>query len=945
MTLNQIMKNFYLTVLALFLCSFLAAQSGTIQGVITDGKSNETIPFANILINNTSEGFTSDFDGSFSYELEVGTYSFEVSYIGYQTRLIENVNIASGDITQLDIILEEDSQELEEVVISAKQIKNTENALMAIQRRSANVVNGISSQSIRRNGDSHAGAAIKRVTGVSIDGGKYVFIRGLGDRYSKTILNGMEIPGLDPDRNSLQIDVFPTNIIDNLIVSKTSRADLSGDFTGGVVNISTKDFPEEKTMAFSVGLGYNPNMHFNSNFLSSNRSSTDFLGFDDGTRDLRLNKFQKLPSPIDDANLTILTARFENNMATERTNNLGNLNLGFSLGNQFQKGEATIGYNAVLGYRNTTKLFEGVEFNNFIKSSDASEMELLLDRQSRGDIGSNNTLLSGMVGTALKYRDHKFSLMALHLQNGESKAGLFDRDTYIRASNKVLSNNIEYTERSITNLLFTGEHALSNTFDINWKFSPTVSRIEDKDIRITPFKVNDDQSLSFEPSEGAQPRRLWRNLNEINYSGKVDFNKSLSILNKEMDLKFGVSNIYKQRDYEILSYLVNIKGQNALNLTGDPNELFLAENLWTPEKTVGTYIAGNFEPANTYDATQNTLGAYVITDMEVNSNLKANFGVRVEKFTHNYTGQNNTGSVVYNNEKIIDQMNLLPSVNLVYSLTHMMNLRTSFSKTVARPSFKEASIAQIYDAISDQTFIGNIGLQQTNVDNYDVRWEAFYSGGQMFSVSGFYKDFTNPIELVAFSSSAPNDLQPRNIGNAKVAGVELEFRKNLAFISEDLTSLYAGANLTFVKSQVELDQSENGEFESRFTNVRVGETVSMTRQMQGQSPYIINAFMNYVNKEKALEVNLSYNVQGPSLAIVGIGLNPDVYTSSFHDMGFKVSKGFGGNDQFRLSASASNLLNSTRAKVYKSYGSQDEIFEQFRPFRTFSMSLNWNLTK
>lgn len=937
------MRNFYLTLCGLLVSSLLLAQSGTISGVITDANNNETIPFANVLIVGSSEGFTTDLDGVFSYELAEGTYSLEVSYLGYQNQIVDGIIVKSGEVTKLDIAISEDSQQLEEIVITAKQLRNTENAVMAIQRRSTNVVNGISSQSIRKNGDSNAGAAIKRVTGVSIDGGKYVFIRGLGDRYSKTILNGLEIPGLDPDRNSLQVDVFPTNIIDNLLVSKTSRADFSGDFTGGVVNISTKDFPEEKTMSVSLGLGYNPNMHFNSNFLSSQRSGTDFLGFDNGLRDLNVNKFQPIQSPIDDPILTQLTSRFQNNMAVERRNSLANGNFGFTVGNQIQKGEMTIGYNAVLGYRNSTKFFQDVQYNNFIKSTNIEESELLQDRESRGDLGTNNTLLSGMVGTALKYKNHKFSVMALHLQNGEAKSGLFERSNFIRASNTLISDNIEYTERSISNFLLTGNHALSNTFEIDWKFSPTVSSIQDKDIRITPFKLNDDSTLAFEPSEGAQPRRLWRNLNEINYSGRVDVSKALTFYGKEIELQFGGSNVYKQRDYEILSFLINVKGQNFLDLTGDPNELLLPENLWTPESQIGTFVAGNFEPANTYDATQHTLGGYMMADLEVVAGLKVNAGVRVEKFTHNYTGQNNTGTIVYNDQRILDELDLLPSINLVYGLTENMSLRTSYSKTVARPSFKEASIAQIYDAISDQTFIGNIDIQQTNVDNYDIRWEAFYEEGQMFSVSGFYKDFTNPIELVAFSSSAPNDLQPRNIGNARVAGVEIEFRKNLGFASENLKTLYAGANFTYVNSQVELDQSENGEFESRVTNGRVGETIGTTRQMQGQAPYIINGYINYTHPENAWEANLSYNVQGPSLAIVGIGLNPDVFTAPFHDLGFKISKQFGENDKFRLSAGANNLLNSTKERLYKSFGTEDQIFSQFRPFRTFSLSLNWNL--
>lgn len=419
--------------------------------------------------------------------------------------------------------------------------------------------------------------------------------------------------------------------------------------------------------------------------------------------------------------------------------------------------------------------------------------------------------------------------------------------------------------------------------------------------------------------------------------------KEFSIYDQEINLSFGLSNNYKQRDYEILSYLINVKGQTSLDLTGDPAELLEPENLWTPETQVGTYVTGNFEPTNTYDATQNTMASYVMTDFKVSSRLVANMGLRMEQFIHNYTGQNNTGSIIYDDKRIINQWDFLPSVNLQYKLNQNFNLRTSFSKTVARPSFKEASIAQIYDAISDLTFIGNIDLKSTSINNYDARLEAFYPEGQMFSVSGFYKSFINPIELVAFSSSAPNDLQPRNIGNAKVLGVEIEFRKNLNFVSEQLSSFYTGANFTFVQSQVQLDSGENGELDSRLVNSREGETIGDTRQMQGQSPYIINAFINYTDRSKTWEVNLSYNVQGPSLSIVGIGLNPDVYTMPFHDARLRVSKCLGKNNEFKLSAGVNNLMNSTRTRVYQSYGAEQVIYNQFRPFRTFNVGLSWNI--
>lgn len=932
--------------IALLLLCFVTtafAQTGTVKGVIVDDSTEETIPFANVLIAETGSGFSTDFDGAFSEELPVGVYTFSVSYIGYTDKTINEVEILEGETLDLNIRISSDSEVIDEVVVTARQIRNTETAVLALQRKSINLIDGVSSQAIRKTGDSNAASAVKRVTGVSVEGGKYVYVRGLGDRYTKTILNGMAIPGLDPDKNSLQMDIFPVNIVDNIIVSKSFTPDLPGDFSGGLVNILTRDIPEEKNASISLGLGYNPNMHFNNNYISGENSSTDILGFDNGLRDAPIGKSTVIPAPIDHPILTRITGAFNNNMAVMRQKSGADVSLGLNYGNKYDKGFGSLGYHAAVNYSNSTDFYENVEFNNYIKASDPSEKELQLDRNSTGSLGSNNALLSGMLGGGVSFDKHRFGLTALHIQNGNSKAGEFERSTFIRNSNKLIIDNVEYTQSSISTVLLSGSHDLSNKMDLKWKLAPTYSKIDDKDVRVTPFLEDDKGNLSFRPSEGAAPRRLFRNLDEINVSSKVDLTKAINLGTTAIYFSSGLNNVYKQRDYQIQSYFINIKGQRELDIAGDPNALLLEQNLWTPEKGVGTYVTGNFEPTNTYDATQNVLAGYLMADVSLTDDLKMTTGVRAENFKHFYTGENNTGSEVYDNEKIADNTSILPAFNLIYKLNGTMNLRGSFAKTLARPSFKEASIAQIYDPISDRTFIGNIDLLSTDIQNYDLRWETFMQGGQMFSVSGFYKNLTNPIEIVAFSASAPGNLQARNVDNAKVRGVEMELRKNLGFLSESLDQLSFGSNVTLVQAEVEIDKSADGEYESRVNTERVGELTDETREMQGQAPYIINSHLSYKGLENGFEANLSYNVQGRSLAVVGIGLNPDVYTAPFHNLSFKASKSFGTDNKMRLSFGVKNILGSERNKFYQNFGAEQQLFESFAPFRSFSLGFSYKL--
>lgn len=915
---------------------------GTVRGIINDPGLGEPIAFGTIYVEEVETGTDSDLDGAYSIELPAGTYTFQFSYVGYATLNVKEVEVLDGEVTVLDVDMGAESEMLEAVVVTASQIRNTETALLAIQKSSYNVIDGISSQSFRKLGDSDAAGAIKRVTGVSVQGGKYVFVRGLGDRYTKTVLNGMDIPGLDPDRNTLQMDIFPTNLIDNILVTKSFTPDLPGDFTGGVVNIVTKDFPEEKTMNISGGLGFNPNMHLNKDYLTYEGSKSQFLGFDHNARSLPIDPEYQIPSiGVRSGYLSSATSAFSNIWAAQREKNFMDFNLGFSMGNQINKDKVTFGYNAAVSYKKETQYFDDVQYNYLQKDELSDVFALETDRTSKGSLANENVLLTGLLGGHMKFGAHKIGLTLLHIQNGESKAGIFDQRSFINNNNQVIKDNLEYSERSISNALLSGKHSFSGgNLEVAWKYAPTFSRINDKDVRVAALRLEGGQ-LNIEPSEGAVPRRIWRTLDEQSHTGKVDLTKKFTLGDQVAKLKFGGYYTQKERDYSIFTF--EFRTQGDVGSFANPDEILAPENIWRPETRTGVYVNGNSEPTNMFNAEQQVAAAYIMGELPVSEKLKAVVGVRGEQFAHTYTGQNNFGNVILNNEKLLDQTDILPAANLIYSVNDKMNLRASYSQTLARPSFKELSIAQIYDAISDRTFIGNLDLQVTNITNYDVRWELFQERGQMFAVSGFFKDFKNPIELVAFNEQSPDNITPRNVNDATVLGLEVEFRKNLSFLKESFSNFSIGANLTFVESQVKMDRSAGGEYESRQRLLKEGETLGDTRTMQGQSPYIINGYLNYASPESGWEASLNYNVQGKRLAVVGISINPDVYEVPFNALNFKVSKTMGVANRLRVSASAKNLLNAKTQKVYQSFGTADQIYEQFIPRQTFALGLSYRI--
>lgn len=933
-----------LLILLLLPLGFLSAQTGTVAGNIIDGEFVEPMAFANVLVKGTTIGTTSDFDGKYQIDLEPGNYTIVFSFVGYTTKEISDVAIKAGEVTPLDVTLGTNS--LETIVITTSAKRNTETSVLNLQKKSVVVLDGLSAQSIKSTGASNLASAVKNIPGVSIEGGKYVYVRGLGDRYTKSILNGIDIPGLDPDRNTIQMDLFPTNILDNVIVLKSASAEYPADFTGGIVDIVTKDFPTKPEYTISLGTGYNPDMHFNDKFLTYTGSDTDIFGYDDGTRDLPIHRYQPIPGTFENKLLlNTLTSRFQSELMAKQETSNANFDFGFTLGNQYAIGNDNIGYQASFSYKNETTFYENRKDGAYVKNnSDSSINNLNFVLDSNGAEGINNVILNGMLGLAYKTDKSKFKVNLLHIQNGESTAGTFDQvisqDGVGGGLEPLSKNALTYTERSVTNLLLNGSHRLSddeNAFNLEWKFSPTFSKVMDKNHRITPLQQSGEGDYFISPSASTFPLQLWRNLIEENWAAKIDIDKTIELFGKPSKLKFGGAYTYKFRDFSIDDYTFNISGDDSFIADGNVDNLLAPENLWNPTTDSGTHLVfgDQFNPNDAYEG-EHTIGAtYFSAEFNVTEELKTVLGVRTEFFNSYYTGQNN--STTYNRQLILDEFDFFPSANLIYALSDNANLRSSYSRTTARPSFKEASVAQIFDPITNRLFIGNIDLVPTYINNFDLRYEHFGESGQMYAVSGFYKDFTDPIEQ-AFFLQAPTQLTVDNLGNAKVYGVELEVRQRLGFISEDLSNLKFNANLSFIKSELTMSDDE---FDSRTLAARDGETIDRKRDLQGQAPFLLNFGLDYNDSEKGLQTGLFFNVQGETLEVVGIGLVPDVYTQPFESLNFTFNKAFGENKRSSIDFKVSNILGSERESVYKSFNTQNEIYSLRSPGTEFSLGYSF----
>ena len=533
----------------------------------------------------------------------------------------------------------------------------------------------------------------------------------------------------------------------------------------------------------------------------------------------------------------------------------------------------------------------------------------------------------------------------MHLQNGEARTGRFIETASIENSFEGLRDNLEYSERSITSALFNGQHSRKdNDLKIDWRIAPTFSRIADKDIRSTSFRT-EDNAFVIAPGETGFPNRIWRNLNEFNLSNRIDVTRNHEVRGRDAKFKYGASYTFKYRDYEILRYQLRTKSMGDLAaLSGNADDLLSDAYIWNVGTDAGTYYSGNYEANNAYQGIQSNFGAYVNEEFSMNALMKVVVGLRLERYDQFYTGVDQQEAAApgtglnYYWEPVLNNFNLFPTANFIYSVNENSNLRLGAFRTVARPSFKEKSAAQIEDVLTGITFIGNLDLQNTIISNLDARYEYFFEGGQTVALSGFYKYFQNPIELVAYSAAAPSNFQPRNVGNATVAGLEFEVRKNLGFIG--LNNFEVNSNFSYIYSAVTRDSAE---YAARVASARTGEVISELRPMQGQSPYMVNVGLNYNDPKKGWQGGLFYNVQGEKLYIVGVADNPDVYEVPFHSLNFNLMKTFGEDRQYQMGFGINNILDDTRDRIFVSYESFSPYFSRWAPGRTFKLTFRYSL--
>ena len=928
------------------------AQTASLSGKIQDAKTNEALFGVKVILTGTGKGAISDGDGNFTIKgLSAGKYSLEVRYETYNNLILQNINVKEGENLKINVPLEKAVLELGPITVTAKVNKESTSELLRLQRNSATVVDGINAETFKKTPDSKASDVFKRISGASVQDNKFVVIRGLNDRYNFGLINGAPLPSSESDRKAFSFDIFPSNMLDNLIISKTATPDLPGEFAGGVIDISTSEPKEKDFQSIQIGGSYNTISTFR-NFETYQGSKTDFLGYGQGTRSLPT----ELPGTADYSSLTKdQKAEYAKSLTPSWTTKdklaMPNLSLQYSLGKTYKLGETkSFGFVAAYSYQNNNSIYSQVR-----REFEEQAAGVVKKMELNDTVYNNSVLNAGML-------NFKFSI--------NPKSNIFFKNMYsvssedkvnVRKGTRELDNDPKQFERS-TNFWYTqnnlytsqlyGKHEFEKTkFNWNLGFSnvsrqiPNLRRIVYRKYAATEEDTTEQYTAVIQQNgtiATAAGNMFWSNSSEQIYSAKYDFSRQLDFGVFKNELKVGAMHAFRNRDFTsrnfgFSQYKPSGSSFNSQLLLLPEDQIFDSENLGLLENGQGGFKldeATNVD--DSYQASSFLNAGFLMFDSKIAEKIRLVGGARLESYNQvfNYI---EFGS---NQEQRIDTtvVDILPSLNLIYTLNKKMNLRASFYQTVSRPEFRELAPFTFYNFVIDNIISGSPNLQRAKISNADLRYEFFPGAGQIISVSGFYKKFNNPIELInrTGTSGAP-ELYYTNVKGATSYGVEAEYRMNLGFLkSEDSASflkqitLYTNASL--IRSKVDLDGISGSE---------------ENRPLQGQSPYIVNAGVFYTNKEGDLSLSASYNVVGQRIYIVGNIQEPSVWENGRNVIDFQIAKTFYDN-KLELKLNVKDLLAQELVFFQDLNGNQkydlgtDNAWQEVQFGQTISLSLKYN---
>ncbi len=927
------LKKALLTLLFVVIGATVFAQgTGKISGTVADKKTGETIIGASVKVLGVNQAVATDVEGRYIIGgLAPGNYVLEVSYIGYSIKSITAIEVKDGNTTSVNVTLEESqSQTLNQVVVTSTVNKETVNSLYLKQKTNVSISDGISAEQIKRSPDRNTSEVLKRVSGTSIQDNKFVIVRGLSDRYNTTLLNNAILPSTEPDRKAFSFDIIPSNMIDNIVINKTASPDLPGDFSGGVVQVLTKDIPTENYLFASAGTGYNSQSTFQK-FQLGEKSGIENFGFFKSDRNIPKGIPSTQKYNVLTANQKIDAGKLFRNSFQTNTFNAAMPSQAYQLSMGLRKAlknNANIGAIVSLTYRNseTRNEAERFDYEGATKQYDFNDETFKF-----------SSFLGALANFAYIKGNHKIAFKNLYnISLDNTYTSRFG--TQFVDQDLIKGYSYDLVSKSLLNSQLEGEHKFSwQDLKLNWNLGYSYSDRLQPDLKSINYRLDYDQGAKVYEAvvpNGTASRtdasRFFSDLFEDSYNAGLNVNLPFTLFKEKSSLKVGGLKQYKLRDFKArkFGYIKSFGAFEANLLTLPYNEIFNSTNL----KPTGFILDEGTENADKYDATSDLNAGYAMLDTRLSKKIRLSLGARVEDSYQLVNTADFTGKKVKVEKQYLD---ILPSLNATYSLSDQTNIRFSASQTVTRPELRELSNFGFFDYISKRILQGNPDLKRSQNTNIDVKYEIFPGSGQVLSISGYYKYFKNPIEQVVSSGSVKN-ITFQNANSATTYGMELEARKNLGFMGENsfYKNLTAYVNTSVIFSTVNL-------------NSLVSEITS--RALQGQSPYLINAGLLFNEPKSNLSFNILYNRIGERISEVGYQGYPDIYEKGRNMLDFQISKKLI-NNKAELRLNLADILNE---KIYfyqnnnnkKTYQSNiDNIMNTARTGMGASLTFTYNFS-
>ena len=881
----------------LLVLSTMTAMAGNIKGTVLDKQTKEPLTGATIQITGTALGVVADIDGNYTLNVNDGTYTITVRYIGYKDILLNSIKVKAE--TLLNFEMESDAQALGEVSVVAKKNLEGERALQMERQKATLAIENLGAKEMSIKGISNVEEGVKKITGISIASAGQLIVRGLGDRYSTTTLNGLPIASPNPDNKLIPLDIFPASTVQNITVSKVYDASAFADYSGAHIDISTK----ENVGSDFLSISFNAGGKFNT-------LGKDFYRMD---RDGSLFKTPSLDQKLIDMSLTDFEeyARhnrlFNTSFQVSRKTALPEFGGNIGFGKRFTLGGNEVSVLGSIGVSNDLQTMD----NASIRTLEATGNTL---NEFNYDSYSNELKIAalGNLGYSFRTSDH-IGYTFFYARNAI--------DTYMRREgvdyedhHLIGSNNVTHIY-SLQNHQVNGKHYFGKQWDLNWSGSYSKTSSDEPDRRQVMFIREDDQIKLFKLNR-QETMRYFGSLNEDEWVGDLTASYRFGDNNK---LQAGFTYKDKNRDYMGTRFYYNL---NKLNPTitdiYDTDSFLNMENVENGSITIDR----KKQPKDSYTAGNSIYAGYIATEYYPAAPLLVNLGVRYE-ISKQWVDYYTDGGKAERSE--LNKNDLFPSLNMKYQMNEKNSLRFAFSRTVTRPSFIEMAPFLYQESYGSTQIRGNADLQNGYNYNIDLRYELFEKNGDMLSITAYYKHLKAPIERVQTLSGGSAVHSFRNADNGMATGVEIEFRKEI------VKDLRFGVNGSYMYTNVKLPEG------GAYTNSQ--------RALQGASPYLANADLTYspaFSNDRQLSVALLYNLQGPRIHSVGISGLGDIKQQPVHTLNFTGSYRF--NRRFAVKLQVNDLLNQDILFKQEVPTTGDKVeVERFRKGTGFEVGFSYDL--